>query len=131
MINKVGCGDPQAPDNGIINSYTSTIEGAQITFQCNDDPSNVTTSTCSSAGVWEPDPAMIMCQATTTETTPDIGELSGMLMITILIVYRVQNLSKHFVQTVQLFSVDCTVAGVILIKNKAHYMQNIIVHVYM
>ena len=120
VIHTVDCGDPQAPDNGIINSYTSTIEGAQITFQCNDDPSNVMTSTCSSAGVWEPDPAMIMCQATTTETTPDISELSGMLMITILIVYRVQNLAKHFVQTVQLFSVDCTVAGVILRTNKAH-----------
>ena len=115
VIHTVGCGDPQAPDNG-ISSYTSTIEGAQITFQCNDDPSNVMTSTCSSAGVWEPDPAMIMCQA----TTPDISERSGMLMITILIVYRVQSLSKHFVQAVQLFSVDCTVAGVILRTNKAH-----------
>ena len=87
MNHTVDCGDPQAPDNGIINSYTSTIEGAKITFQCNDDPSNVMTSTCSSAGVWEPDPAMIMCQATTIETTPDISEPSGMLMITKYLLY--------------------------------------------
>ena len=57
----VDCGEPQAPVNGNINSYTSTIEGAQITFQCNSDPTNVMTSTCSSTGSWEPDPVMVFC----------------------------------------------------------------------
>ena len=57
------CGDPTSTANGFINVYSSTIEGAQVTFQCNTD-STVMTASCFSNGSWVPSPADLVCGST-------------------------------------------------------------------
>ena len=60
-----GCVPPSPPLNGYINPYTSTIEGAEVTFTCQNLSQNEWTETppkelhsaiCVTFGNWEPDP---------------------------------------------------------------------------
>ena len=57
------CGDPTVPDNGFINSYQNTNEGAQIIFRCNPgfDPDLTMLAVCEANGMWNPDPADLVC----------------------------------------------------------------------
>ena len=55
----VDCGQPEFPSNGVVSAVSSTTEGATVTFQCEEGlfPSDTITSTCSSTGLWTPNPA--------------------------------------------------------------------------
>ena len=54
------CGRPMAPENGQIGIYSSTIEGAQITFYCNNNAIEMS-AICSMNGRWIPNPAGVDC----------------------------------------------------------------------
>ena len=59
-----GCSPPSSPLNGYINPYTSTVEGAQVTFTCQNTsqngietpPEELHSAICTTFGIWEPDP---------------------------------------------------------------------------
>ena len=60
----VDCGQPEFPSNGVISNVSSTTEGANVTFQCEEGllPSDsITLSTCNSTGQWTPSPADVQC----------------------------------------------------------------------
>lgn len=58
-----GCGPPSTPLNGYINPYTSTAEGAEVTFKCQNTSQNwietpqieLHSAVCTNFGKWEPD----------------------------------------------------------------------------
>ena len=59
----VNCRAPSPPADGSIDPYTSTVQGARVTFQCDEgfSPSGLMTSVCQAGGNWEPDPATTVC----------------------------------------------------------------------
>ena len=59
------CGQPEFPSNGDVSAVSSTTEGANVTFQCEEGllPSDPITSTCNSIGLWTPNPADVQCFA--------------------------------------------------------------------
>ena len=62
------CGPPPPVTNGFINDrYTSTVEGAVITYHCNEglSPSGQLTAVCQSNGRWRPNPAETTCRMAT------------------------------------------------------------------
>ena len=67
----VDCGQPEFPSNGVVSAVSSTTEGATVIFQCEERlfPSDPITSTCSSTGLWTPNPADVECST------------SGMLLV--------------------------------------------------
>ena len=68
----VDCGPPVSPVNGYLGNYSSTKEGTNVTFQCNEGyvPSIVRVTTCNSYGLWYPAPHIHNC--TLTEGTHNI-----------------------------------------------------------
>ena len=71
LLRTVDCGAPQPPANGSIDPYSSTLEGAVISFQCDQgfSPSEEVTATCvrdgnTGSGTWSPDPAGHICTGT-------------------------------------------------------------------
>ncbi len=62
-IISVDCGIPEPPLNGFLGNYSSTKEGDNVTFQCGGDyvPLAVMVSTCSSSGMWDPEPMDHVC----------------------------------------------------------------------
>lgn len=63
----VSCGVPIPPMNGMVMNYSLPIEGANITFRCNDGfrPSVVVTSTCIDTTEWIPSPNEYNCTSVT------------------------------------------------------------------
>ena len=63
LFRPVNCGDPTAPGNGSIETYQVTTEGAVIFFTCNQMfvPSTRMNATCTSNGMWAPDPGDLTC----------------------------------------------------------------------
>ena len=59
----VNCEDPSSPDNGSLDDYAHTREGAVVTYRCNDGyrPSQQRSSTCNSTGDWDPPPEQHVC----------------------------------------------------------------------
>lgn len=59
----VDCGIPETPLNGHLDDYTNTKENVNVTFQCGEDyvPSSILVTTCTSQGLWEPNPAAHNC----------------------------------------------------------------------
>ena len=62
----VDCGYPLSPINGHLGHYSSTKEGTNVKFQCNEGyvPSIVKVTTCNSYGVWYPSPHEHNCTLT-------------------------------------------------------------------
>ena len=42
-------------------NFTTTMFGYNATYYCQGDPSEIYTTQCTSAGVWEPDPNTLNC----------------------------------------------------------------------
>ena len=59
----VNCSEPTPPTDGSTEPYQNTTEGAEIFFRCNSMfvPSTRMTATCTSNGMWTPDPADLTC----------------------------------------------------------------------
>ena len=64
----VDCGAPQPPASGSIAPYSSTLEGAGISFQCDQgfSPPEERTATCArdedtGSAVWDPNPGEHTC----------------------------------------------------------------------
>ena len=59
----VVCEDPAPPSHGSIAVYTSTVEGTNLTFQCDEgySPLGEMTMTCTANGRWEPNPKDTKC----------------------------------------------------------------------
>ena len=57
------CGRPITPDNGSIEAYHNTTEGAEIFFRCNPMfvPAGRMRAMCGADGRWNPDPATLVC----------------------------------------------------------------------
>ena len=53
------CGPVIPPANGYINNYTSTLEGVNVTFTCqqnNDSQQTLSAASCNANGNWDPNP---------------------------------------------------------------------------
>jgi hypothetical protein len=50
----VNCGIPASPQDGRINSYVSTIEGAEVNITCRNGPEENEMITCDHDGNWIP-----------------------------------------------------------------------------
>ena len=63
LLPTVNCGTPTAPENGSIDPYQNTTEGAEIVFRCNTgfDPAENMTAVCEANASWNPDPATVVC----------------------------------------------------------------------
>ena len=59
----VSCGHPFPPANGTIELYSSTQEGAEVQYHCDEGhtPREWRTSHCQENGTWAPDPALLDC----------------------------------------------------------------------
>ena len=59
----VSCGSPVAPENGSIESYQNTTEGAEILFRCNPGfvPTGRMRAVCGADERWNPDPGDLVC----------------------------------------------------------------------
>ena len=75
-VSSVDRGAPQPPANGFIETMTSTLEGAVISFQCDQgfSPPEERPATCvrdedTGSAVWEPNPAEQTCSRNDTGTT--------------------------------------------------------------
>ena len=55
-VSVVNCGSPQPPVNGMVTNITSTLEGSEVTFQC-----NTLTAICNRDGRWSPTPGKQVC----------------------------------------------------------------------
>ena len=66
FVSLVDCGPPASPINGYLGNYSSTKEGTNVTFQCNEGyvPTIVRISTCNRYGVWHPAPHEHNCTLT-------------------------------------------------------------------
>ena len=61
------CGYPDPPVNGSFGGdITSTVEGSEITYQCNDGltPEGNMTAVCGEDGEWRPNPGDAECRST-------------------------------------------------------------------
>ena len=56
----IDCGAPLITGNITVN-FTTTMFGYNTTYHCQGDPSEIYTTQCTSAGVWEPDPNTLNC----------------------------------------------------------------------
>ena len=56
-LSVVDCGSPQPPVNGMVTDITSTLEGSEVTFQCN----ITSTAVCNRDRRWSPDPGQRVC----------------------------------------------------------------------
>ena len=66
FLTPANCSAPTAPENGFIEPYHNTTEGAEIVFRCNSGyvpAGNMTTAVCVVNGSWIPDPATAECAA--------------------------------------------------------------------
>ena len=64
FIVSVDCGQPKPPANGYLMKYSSTKEGANISFRCdNEDTSSAAmqSTICNSRGMWVPLPEKYTC----------------------------------------------------------------------
>ena len=75
-VSSVDCGSPQPPANGFIKTVSSTLEGAVISFQCDQgfSPPEERPATCvrdedTGSAAWEPNPAEQTCSRNETGTT--------------------------------------------------------------
>ena len=59
----VDCGDPHPPINGLIRNYSTTTEGANISFTCEDGfiPDVDIIAICFNNGIWNPLPINYTC----------------------------------------------------------------------
>ena len=67
----VDCGDPDPPVNGSFGGdITSTVEGSEITYQCDDGlaPEGTMTAVCGQDGEWRPNPGDVECRSTTEDS---------------------------------------------------------------
>ena len=92
----VNCRVPDEPMSGTILDYDNivTIEGSEITFQCNPglSPEGEMTATCTNAGIWSPDPAGVTCM-----------NITGKLIFYFWYIYIIHDLYQvNWVQTVPL-----------------------------
>ena len=64
------CGDPVPASNVVIEPYSSTLAGSNVTYQCMDGlvPSGEETAVCGNDGRWIPDPANHGCSNSPTGT---------------------------------------------------------------
>ena len=62
-FSSVSCGSPFAPDNGSIDPYHNTTEGAEVFFRCNPGfvPTGKMRAMCRADGRWNPDPGGLVC----------------------------------------------------------------------
>ena len=63
----VDCGYPDPPVNGSFGGdITSTVEGSEITYQCDDGltPEGTMTAVCGEDGEWRPNPGDVECRST-------------------------------------------------------------------
>ena len=83
----VDCGRPGTPVNGHLGDFYNTIEGTNITFQCNEGytPSAVEATTCTASALWEPNPANHICILVE-------GKVNEILMITGMLFFFTQQL---------------------------------------
>ena len=91
-MSPVDCGAPQPPASGYIAPYTSTLEGAVISFQCNQgfSPPEERTATCArdedtGSGAWTPDSAQHTC----TRIPPSglsIGAIVGIVLAALFVI---------------------------------------------
>ena len=63
LYTPVSCGQPVTPDNGSIEAYQNTTQGAEIFFKCNPGfvPAGRMRAVCGADGRWNPDPATLVC----------------------------------------------------------------------
>lgn len=61
----MGCYPPQSPINGIVYNYTTTLEGLQATYKCDNGfiPSREFKTTCIQLRQWFPNPMELKCTA--------------------------------------------------------------------
>ena len=74
-VSSVDCGAPQPPANGFIKTVSSTLEGAVISFQCDqgfsppeERPTSCVRDEDTGSAVWEPNPAEQTCSRNDTGT---------------------------------------------------------------
>ena len=62
IYSSVNCGLPVAPQNGSLESYTSTINGSEVFYSCNPGlvPEGRMRAVCTENG-WSPNPADLRC----------------------------------------------------------------------
>jgi len=65
----VDCGQPGAPLNGVVESYTNTTEGSEVFYRCNQGlvPEGRMRAVCTRNG-WSPNPASLSCSSSSTAT---------------------------------------------------------------
>ena len=58
----VDCGSPVAPQRGSLESYTTTTEGSEVSYRCNQGlvPETRMRAVCTRNG-WSPNPAVLNC----------------------------------------------------------------------
>lgn len=63
LLPPANCSDPNPLENGSIEAFQNTTEGAEIFFECDPGfaPAGKMRAVCTSDGRWNPDPAMHMC----------------------------------------------------------------------
>ena len=63
FLSTVNCIDPSFPNNGSIEAYQNTLEGAEVFFRCNQGfvPAGRMRAVCASDGRWNPDPTTLVC----------------------------------------------------------------------
>ena len=59
----VNCSGPTVPENGSIEAFVNTTEGAEIFFRCSPGfvPTERMRAICTADGRWNPDPATLVC----------------------------------------------------------------------
>ena len=63
LLNLVSCGVPTPPGNGSIAPIPNILEGAEVSFGCNEGfvPTGQRMAMCRTTGNWTPDPADLVC----------------------------------------------------------------------
>ena len=77
----VDCGYPGPPVNGSFGGdITSTVEGSEITYQCDDGltPEGTMTAVCGEDGEWRPYPGDVECRSTSEDSNDTNGDNGSM-----------------------------------------------------